>query len=57
MTAFRQSLEVRTCPIRSLATTTRSCALKRAVCDVNGVLNRMTDYNTSGFNVITSWKA
>jgi threonine dehydrogenase-like Zn-dependent dehydrogenase len=25
--------------------------------DVNGVLNRMTDYNTSGFNVITSWKA
>ena len=24
--------------------------------DVNGVLNRMTDYQTSGFNVITSWK-
>jgi len=25
--------------------------------DVNGVLNRMTDYQTSGFNVITSWKS
>jgi hypothetical protein len=25
--------------------------------DVNGVLNRMTDYQTSGFNVIMSWRA
>ncbi len=25
--------------------------------DVNGVLTRMTDFNTSGFNVITSWTA
>jgi hypothetical protein len=24
---------------------------------VNGVLNRMSDFQTSGFNVITSWTA